>query len=403
MKIAIVCFNVNWPAGGPRLLFSSARAWEKQGHRVVIYVPEFTGRYFRDLWEGLDIRAVKPKESFVWEGRPSFFKWIIKKIKHERLHLDTARRIARAMDADFDLVNLHDYAYRAAPSYRKRNPKAKILWSSNDPPYTYLPKPDIFRDTLSRLYNWWRDVSSKKYFRAIDATVVLDDYNREWCKKRGIDAEIVYLGVDYEKFHLPLRDFRPSAKEKRVNLFSLGALNVYRRYADTIMAAKILRAAGYKPRLNIIANDTWHESAHREELVKLVRENKLEDIVTFHFEGADHEGIIHALREAHVFVYAVYLPPPRDGFGFSIAVIEAIAAGLPVVICRTTTSQEVLKDGETALFVDPMSPEDIAAKVKLLVDHPDQYEKIAAAGQKLVKERLTWDAYARQVLDAAFR
>lgn len=401
MKIAIVCFNINWPAGGPRLLYSSARAWKKMGHEVVIYVPEFTGEYFKELWQGLDIRVVKPREPFVWEGRPGFFKWIKKKIKQERLHIDTAKRVAEAMDADFEVVNLHDYAYRVAPFYKKRNPRAKILWSSNDPPYAYLPKKNPLKSILSRAYNKWRDVSGKKYFRAIDGVVVLDVYNKKWCERRGFNAKVVHLGVDFDKFYLPLRDFAPKARDKKIRLMGIGALNAYRRYEDTIMAVKFLRDWGYKPELFIICSDTWHESEHRKELLDLVSENGLDDAVTLRFEGAQDDEIKEEMRKSDALVYVVYLPPPRDGFGFSIAVLEAMAAGMPVILCRTTTSEEVLTDNETTLFVDPMSPKQIAEKAKMFIDDPAFYAKIAKRGQELVRDELTWEKYAENVLAAA--
>lgn len=400
MKIAMVCFNVNWPAGGPRLLYSSAHALEKLGHKVIIYVPDFTGKYFRELWEGLDIRVVAPREAFVWEGRPNFFTWIIRKIKQERLHLDTAHRIANAIDADVDVLNLHDYAYRIAPFYKRRNPRVKILWTSNDPPYTYLPKKNPFRAILSKTYNAYRNWASTRYFKFLDGTVVLDEYNRKWCAARGIDAKIVYLGVEFEKFHLPLRDFKAHAAKRQVRLMGLGALNKYRRYEDTIMAVKLLRDKGYDATASIICNDTWHESAYKEELLRLIREQHLEKAVKLNFAGATDTEIREAMKAADVFVYAVYLPPPRGGFGFSIAVVEAMAAGLPVVICNTTTSNEVLEDKKTALYFTPEHPEEIARNIAGLLERPETYLAVARAAQELVKTKLTWENYAKNILAA---
>ncbi|MBI2048861.1 MAG: glycosyltransferase family 4 protein [Candidatus Liptonbacteria bacterium] len=398
MKIAIACYNIDWPAGGPRLLFSSAKALEKLGHKVVIYAPQFEGRYFKELWAGLDIRVVPPKYPFVWEGRPSFFKWIWKKFKQERLHLDTSKRIAKAMDKDFDVANLHDYAYRIAPFYKKINPKAKILWTSNDPPYTYLPKKNPLKAILSKLYNVYRNWASRRYFKYLDAIAVLDEYNRAWCEAHGLKANIVYLGADFEKFYIPIRNFAEKAAQKKVKLFGLGALNKYRRYEDTIMAVKFLRDWGYDASAHIICNDTWRETTYREELIGLIEKNNLRDFVRLNFNGATDAEIHEAQKEADVFVYAVYLPPPRHGFGFSIAVVEVMAAGLPVVICSTTTSNEVLRDGATALFFEPQYPRQIAEKIKLLVDHPEIYKKIAEAAQRLVREELTWENYAKKLL-----
>ena len=62
---------------------------------------------------------------------------------------------------------------------------------------------------------------------------------------------------------------------------------------------------------------------------------------------------------------------------------------------------EVLRDGETALFVDPLSPRQIAEKVKLLVENPGMYEAIAKRAQALVEHEFSWENYAKKILAAA--
>ena len=89
----------------------------------------------------------------------------------------------------------------------------------------------------------------------------------------------------------------------------------------------------------------------------------------------------------------------QTGYKGRIGVFEAMAAGLPVVLCRTTASTEVLKDGENAFFVDPQNPEEIALKIKLLIDKPDIYKIVATNGQNLVREKLTWSKYTGKLLD----
>ena len=65
-----------------------------------------------------------------------------------------------------------------------------------------------------------------------------------------------------------------------------------------------------------------------------------------------------------------------------------MAAGIPTVISRKIDSVEVLKDGKTAMFVDPMSPDQIAERIGWLVEHPKAYTTIAAEGRSLLKRFL---------------
>lgn len=379
-----------------------ARKLEEGGHKVVIYAPEFSGEYFKELWTGLDIRVVPPKYNPVWSGSgkaKNIFSWIKKKFEQERAKLSASKTIAEKMDDDFDVVNVHDFAYLASPFYKKRNPNARIVWTANDPPYVYLPKDNFLRDILSKIYNRLRNLSSRKYFRAVDSVAVLDIYNKEWCDRQRLNATIVHAGADSEGFYLPVKDFKNRVDKKSIRLFGLGSFNKYRHYEDTIMAVKFLRDRGYDASALIVANDMWDEKKYREEILKLIKDNNLEKEIDLRLKGIPEQGLLDAYKNTDVFIYMNYLPFPRNGFGFSIAVFEAMAAGLPVVLCRTTTSIEVLEDGKSALFVDPMSPKQIADKVEFLIKNPDKYGSIAAAGQRLVKENLTWDNYTKGMLD----
>ena len=399
MKIAIVCFNLSWQSGGPRLVFSSARTLKGKGHKVVIYAPEFSGEYFKELWNELDIRVVSAPKLFQPRKSGNFLEWVKSKLALEKLQTEIAKRIAAAIDLNSDVLNVHDFAYPTAYFFKKRNPRVRVIWTENDPPFAYLPKGSLVASILSRIYNVWKEIKSRKYFRAIDQAAVLDLYNQAWCQKRGLKTVITRLGVD-PKFYLPVKDFKERAKTKKVRLFGLGSLNEYRRYEDTILAVRHLRDWGYDASALIIASDIWNERIYREKIQTIIKENDLEKSINFQLKGVSEEGLRQAYEETDVFVYAMYNPPPRDGFGFSIGVFEAMAAGLPVVLCQTTTSVEVLEDKKSALFVDPMSPRQIAEKIKFLVDNPALYQKIASAGQKLVKNELTWDKYADRFLRA---
>jgi glycosyltransferase involved in cell wall biosynthesis len=94
-------------------------------------------------------------------------------------------------------------------------------------------------------------------------------------------------------------------------------------------------------------------------------------------------------RASEVFVF----PTLHEGFG--LPVLEAMACGVPVVCSRIEPLLEVA--GDAVLFVDPFSPEEIAAAViKIVTDAPTR-ERLIGKGLSRSNE-FTWETTAKSTL-----
>ncbi len=400
MKIAIVTHNLSFITGGPRLIFGLAEHLKALGHEVVIYAPDVHGDYFSEISEGIRIQVVKPKRPPRSEEKPrNFLEWIFGKLKQELHDIDFAKMTGEAMDPDFDIINVHDFCYRAGYFYKKRNQKTKVVWTENAPLFSYLKKGKIFYDTIGYIYGFLRNWMNRKYFRAIDKVVVLDRFNEAHSKTEGFrDITIVRAGIDFKKFYAPVKDFKEKAARKKAQLLAVGALNAFRRYDNVIDAVRLLREWNYDVRATIVANNIWHEDKCRDDLQAMVKKYNLEPYVEFHFDGMPEEELIKTFRWSDIFIQAVYSPPPSH-HGWGLVNFEAMAAGIPVVLVRSATATEVLKEGENVLLFDPLQAEQIAEKVKFLIDRPEEYARIAKAGQTYVKENQSWKKYADEMLE----
>jgi len=80
--------------------------------------------------------------------------------------------------------------------------------------------------------------------------------------------------------------------------------------------------------------------------------------------------------------YAVFICPILSGSGVRVKLLEAFAAGIPVV--STTIGAEGLagSDGDICALAD--SPEDFAAKIVDLFDHPEEAEAMAIRARQHV-------------------
>ena len=99
------------------------------------------------------------------------------------------------------------------------------------------------------------------------------------------------------------------------------------------------------------------DGSERKNLENLTREFGLGEKVKFLGE-IQNERIPEYLTQADCFV----LPSLKEGFG--IAVLEAMAAGIPVVASKVGGILDIIEDGKTGLLVEPGNAEAIAGAIQ---------------------------------------
>jgi glycosyltransferase involved in cell wall biosynthesis len=81
------------------------------------------------------------------------------------------------------------------------------------------------------------------------------------------------------------------------------------------------------------------------------------------------------------------MPSLSEGFG--IAIVEAMAAGRPVVASAVGGIPEIVQHEETGLLVPPGDPVALAAALRDLVTRPDRARALGACGQQRARERFS--------------
>jgi glycosyltransferase involved in cell wall biosynthesis len=87
----------------------------------------------------------------------------------------------------------------------------------------------------------------------------------------------------------------------------------------------------------------------------------------------------------------------QEAFGFVI--IEAMACGKPLVATRVGAIPEIVQDGVTGYLVERRRPEEAAAQMIQLLNHPALAREMGAAGRRVVAERFDLRAGVRRLLD----
>ncbi len=86
-----------------------------------------------------------------------------------------------------------------------------------------------------------------------------------------------------------------------------------------------------------------------------------------------------------------------DRDGIPNVLVEALAAGLPVVTTPISGIPELIVDGDTGLLVAPDDPAALAGALARLHADPAFGARLAAAGAREVRERFDGDLLARQL------
>jgi glycosyltransferase involved in cell wall biosynthesis len=92
-----------------------------------------------------------------------------------------------------------------------------------------------------------------------------------------------------------------------------------------------------------------------------------------------------ALAESGLLV----LPSLAEGFG--LVLIEAMAAGVPIVATNVPGIRNVIRDGQTGLLVPPRNPHELAKAIRRVIDDPDLRRRLIERGKLEVQRRFTWD------------
>jgi glycosyltransferase involved in cell wall biosynthesis len=178
----------------------------------------------------------------------------------------------------------------------------------------------------------------------------------------------------------------PVLRRRRYILF-LGRLH-YKKGLDLLVSAYRLIAQGWRDVDLVIAGPDFGERAPLESRIR-----SLSLARRIHLPGPLYgPAKLSALKHAACFCL------PSRSEGFSVAIVEALACRVPVVISEQCHFPEAGQAG--AGIVVPLEVASLANGLAALLDDPRRRETAGLAGRRLVEGRYTWPAVAASAVDA---
>ncbi len=186
----------------------------------------------------------------------------------------------------------------------------------------------------------------------------------------------VPLGVDNQDFNSPPPTPRPV---DRVTLGYLARMCPEKGFHLLLDAFRRLASEDPRLRLEVAGYLGGGDRAYFEEQRRRVAAWGLEDRVRFHGE-VDRAGKIRLLHSLDLFsVPSVYSEPK------GLSVLEAMAAGVPVVVPEHGAFPEILGATGAGLLVEPGSVDSLVTGLRRLIADPDQRRHLGEQGRRAVE------------------
>lgn len=196
----------------------------------------------------------------------------------------------------------------------------------------------------------------------------------------GTDAgkiEVVYLGVDLEKWRL--RDERKSGKPAPT-IVCVARLDTFKGHLYLVRACRLLKERGISFRCLIIGDGDL-----RSEIEAEIAGLQLDEEVEITGSLAAGEVLAH-LSEADVFVLPAIVDAMNKRDGIPVALMEAMAMGLPVISTQVSGIPELVENRRSGLLVREKDAEALADAIEEIVGDEELRRTLGLAARARVEQ-----------------
>jgi glycosyltransferase involved in cell wall biosynthesis len=176
-------------------------------------------------------------------------------------------------------------------------------------------------------------------------------------------------------------DAKFGLKDKKVVLFT-GRLTENKGVKYLIRAAKDIKGT-----VLILGG-----GAEKEKLENLIKAEKIKNVIMGGYINPAKASLFHEFYERA----DVYVSPSVWEEPLGLTILEAMAAGTPVVATKKGGIVSVIKEGENGFFVRARNSKQIAETVNMLLVNDELRVKVSENARKTIENNFTWQKIASQ-------
>jgi len=278
----------------------------------------------------------------------------------------------------FDVIHSHNYrSYQSSLGYKIAKTRGKPFVISTHG--NLLAYKNFKMGLASRLPYYAYDlITLKKVVKKADIVVAATKQEYKEALEFGVKKEnlrTIPVGIN-------IKDYEPAEKDSSMlNLLFVGRISRNRNLEPIIKAMKILKDE--KVKLTIVGAEAKSsdisKTGYLDELKVLARG------LNIIFAGPKYgKDLINYYKKSDIFIYTSFY----ESFGQTM--LEAGAAGLPIIATKTGIANDIIKNNKTGFIVSPKDPKAVASYIKELSDKSKR-ELFGKRIREIIKKNFDWD------------
>ncbi len=358
MRVGIVCpYDWTSPGGVKAHVRDQALALQRLGHEVSVLAPVDDDQY--------------PLEPFIVDGGKPVsvpYNGSVAKVNFGPVSAARVRRWIK--EGDFDVLHVHEPA----------SPTLSVLacWAARGPIVATWHSSQTRSRALSAAYYLMQTAMEK-----ISARIAVSEAARQTLVKHlGGDAVLIPNGVTCSDFEgaQPL----PGYPRQGPTIFFIGRIDEPRKGLEILLSAMPAIIAQH-PDIELLVAGPGDQAEATD---------GLPDEVAGHVRFL---GLVSDADKVAAFASSdLYVAPNTGGESFGIVLLEAMAAGTPVVASDLEAFARVLDDGRAGAMFTSEDAASLARTVNEVLDDPQRREAMRAAGHTRARQ-FDWEVVAREI------
>ncbi len=365
MKIALVTpYEYPYPGGVTEHVAHLDQCFREWGHEVKIIAPV-----------GQDVENVPDNVIAISSSITSIpFSGSVSRVTlSPRIYLPVKRLLRRER---FDVVHIHEPLTPALSLFALRHSRTVNVGTF----HAFREKRHLALETVAPLI--------EPLIHKLDARICVSEAALELIS-HYFPAEYLIIpnGIDVARFSGPQVAPIERFNDGRPNILFVGRLEKRKGFRFLIRAFPYIAEAFPDARLIVVGA---YEKEDKEPFLRYARMH--------HLSGVKFVGCVSAEEKPRYYHTCDVFCAPSTGFeSFGIVLLEAMAAGKPIVATDILGYRSVMEDGQEGFMVQPESEHALADAILRLLRNPAMRQEMGERGRRKAAA-YDWPIIARQIL-----